>query len=66
MRSRAEPLGSSNVAVEVVWGSGVRVAVGGRGVAVGVGVGAGGWLVAVDVAAMEGWLGGSDVKVCRI
>ena len=72
MRSRAVPLGSSNVAVEVGWGSGVMAAVGGCvgssvggwSVAVGVGEGAGGWLVAVDVAAEGDWLGGSDVKVC--
>jgi len=53
MRSRAVPLGSSNVAVEVGWGSGVMAAVGGRSVAVGVGVGAGGWLVAVGVKGNE-------------
>jgi len=72
MRSRAVPLGSSNVAVEVGWGSGVMSAVGGCvgswvggwSVTVGVGVGAGGWLVAVDVAGKGVWLGGSDVKVC--
>ena len=72
MRSRALPLGSSNVAVEVGWGSGVMSAVGGCvgswvggwSVAIGVGVGAGGWLVAVDVADKGVWLGGSDVKVC--
>ncbi len=64
MRSRTEPLGSSNVAVEVGWGSGVMAAVGGWSVAIGVGVGAGGWLVAVDVADKGVWLGGSDVKVC--
>jgi len=72
MRSRAVPLGSSTVAVEVGWGSGVMAAVvgcvgssvGSCSVAVGVGVGAGGWLVAVDVAGERDWLGGSDVKVC--
>jgi len=72
MRSRAVPLGSSNVAVEVGWGSGVMVAVGGCvgssvvgwSVAVGVGVGAGGWLVAEGMAGEGVWLGGSDVKVC--
>ena len=72
IRSRAEPLGSSDVAVEVGWGSGVMSAVGGCvgssvgscSVAVGVGEGAGGWLVAVGVAGKGDWLGGSDVKVC--
>jgi len=66
MRSRAVPLGSSNVAVEVGWGSGVMSAVGGWSVAIGVGVGAGGWLVAVDVADKGDWLGGSGIKVSRI
>ncbi len=42
MRSRAVPLGSSNVAVEVGWGIGVMAAVGGCA-----GSSVGGWSVAV-------------------
>ncbi len=42
MRSRAVSLGSSNVAVEVGWGSGVMAAMGGW-----VGSSVGGWSVAV-------------------